>query len=301
MPTISTEPVYPDRPWFESLEWIIELCDSLPFREVFRYHFKQAGHINVNEMRTYKSFIKSCAKSTPDSRIVALLDSRVIIGAASKGRSASPVLGKVLRGTMGYVLGSGLFPGLLHCPSKANRSDGPSRDRELAPPTRALPQWLLSLQKGGSRAFDFVVASSRFPKNAARWLRFLLLLAGDNEENPGPPRKPRGQMNLGVGFAKATADRMRKRLDAFLLWCDERLLISSQIITSDMTALVCALRAYGTYLLEAGLPRYLLVYAITACQDQFPACKPQLNVAWQIDKKWQLHEPMFAEQYFLQW
>ena len=108
-------------------------------------------------------------------------------------------------------------------------------------------------------------------------------------------------MNLGVGFAKATADRMRKRLDAFLLWCDERLLISSQIITSDMTALVCALRAYGMYLLEAGLPRYLLVYAITACQDQFPACKPQLNVAWQIDKKWQLHEPMFAEQYFLQW
>eukprot|EP00435_Cladocopium_sp_Y103_P070221 s765_g34.t2 len=58
-----------------------------------------------------------------------------------------------------------------------------------------------------------------------------------------------------------------------------------------MQALVWALRAYGMYLFESGLPRYLLVYAITAAQDLYPACRPQMTVAWQIDKKWQLHEP----------
>jgi hypothetical protein len=54
----------------------------------------------VNEMRTYKSFIKSCAKTEQDSRVVGLLDSRVTIGAAAKGRSSSLALSKVLQGTM---------------------------------------------------------------------------------------------------------------------------------------------------------------------------------------------------------
>lgn len=66
-----------------------------------------------------------CAKTEQDSRVVGLLDSRVTIGAAAKGRSSSLALSKVLQGTMGYILGSGLYPGLLHCLSEVNRSDGP--------------------------------------------------------------------------------------------------------------------------------------------------------------------------------
>ena len=37
----------PVRPFHEDPEWIGELADSLPFREVLRYRFKRAGHINV--------------------------------------------------------------------------------------------------------------------------------------------------------------------------------------------------------------------------------------------------------------
>jgi hypothetical protein len=80
-------------------------------------------------------------------------------------------------------------------------------------------------------------------------------------------------------------------LSCFLHWCDERLQIPQGTICSDMQALVWALRAYGMYLFESGLPRYLLVYPITAAQDLYPACCPHMTIAWQIDKKWQLHEP----------
>ena len=59
--------------------------------------------------------------------------------------------------------------------------------------------------------------------------------------------------------------------------------------SSESAAL--ALRGYGLYLYEAGHPRYLLVYAITAVQDAYPAYRSQLTPAWQIDKKWQAAEP----------
>ena len=51
-PGCSTESVYPARPWLEGPEWISELCDCLPFKEMFRYRSKKTGHINVNELRT---------------------------------------------------------------------------------------------------------------------------------------------------------------------------------------------------------------------------------------------------------
>ena len=194
----------------------------------------------------------------------------------------------MLRSSLAYILGANLYPGLLHCASEVNRTDGPSRDKPVAPPTKDEPSWLTDLKMGKTRKFDAVVESSRIPKNPARWLRFLLMLCGDIEPNPGPRRGP---MNLQIGFVKATSTRMAKCFEAFQTWCSERLEIDSDVVCSDMQVLAWALRAYGMYLFEAGLPRYLLVYAITASQDLFPACKPWLNLAWQIDRKWQLHEP----------
>ena len=132
-----------------------------------------------------------------------------------KGRSSSFAISRVLQGSVAYILGSNLYPGLLHCYSSANRSDGPSRGRDVEPPTRDLPDWFLQLAKGDYRKFDAVVCSSRYSKNPARWLRFLLLLCGDIERNPGPKR---GKMNLNIGFVKATSERMIKCLAAFQRW-----------------------------------------------------------------------------------
>ena len=98
-------------------------------------------------------------------------------------------------------------------------------------------------------------------------------------------------MDLSVGFVKATADRMKRCFEAFGVWCNEQLEIPLQQLVLDAQGLVWALRAYGMYLFETGLPRYLLVYAITAAQDLYPASRPFMTIAWQIDRKWQLHEP----------
>ena len=106
--------LYPERPWHEGPEWISEICNSLKFRELFRYTFHRSGHINVNESRVYKSWIKAMAKSHPNSRFVGLLDSRVTIGATAKGRSSSYAISRVLQGCLAYILGSNLYPGCLH-------------------------------------------------------------------------------------------------------------------------------------------------------------------------------------------
>lgn len=277
------------RAWHEDPEWISELCNSLQFKEAFRYRFMRAGHININESRTYKSLIKSQAKSEPNSRFVVLLDSRVTIGAAAKGRSSSPGITRILQGSLAYIIGGNLYPGFLHCSSGDNRSDDPSRDREVQGPTKEPPLWLLSLQSGNYVPFDAVVASSRCPKLAARWLRFLLLLAGDIEENPGP--KQCGPMDLSVGFVAATSDRMQKCYAGFRGWALSAGGPNREAMVNDPRALAWALRAFGLYLFEQGHPRYLFVYAITACQEYRPECKNFTTVAWQIDKKWQIHEP----------
>ena len=286
-----TDAEYPLRKAHEDPEWIGELCDCLHFKECFRYRFRKSGHINVNEARTYKSFIKAVAKDEPNTRHVALLDSRVTIGASAKGRSSSQAISRVLKGCVGFVLAGNIYPGCLHCYSDKNRSDGPSRDRQIEPPSKDYPEWLSALQQGDPKRFDMVVASSRYGKLAARWLRLLLLLGGDIERNPGPMRHGRGPLDLTVGYVPATTDRMEKCFQAFKLWCIEEAELSWEGLLKDLHALALALRGYGLHLYEGGFPRYLFTYAITSTQEFIPAVRPLLSMAWHVNKKWQISEP----------
>ena len=289
------ESPYPTRKWHEDPDWVSEICDSLKFRECFRYKFKKSGHINVNEARTYKSWIKSLSKSSPNTRCVGLLDSRVTIGAAAKGRSSSFAISRVLQGSLAYILGGNLYPGCIHCRSQDNRADEPSRGSDVREPTKEVPLWLTDLQLGKYDRFDKVVAANRVPKLAARWLRLLLLLGGDIEPNPGPScvfgRRERGPMDLSTGFAPATADRMKKCLNAFFAWLTTEFPRSALSLMSSAETAAFALRAYGLHCFQSGLPRYLYVYAITAVVDKYPHYRHQMTPAWQIDKKWQQHEP----------
>ncbi|OLP77428.1 hypothetical protein AK812_SmicGene42515 [Symbiodinium microadriaticum] len=238
-------------------EWIGELSDSLGFEEALRYRFRKTGHINMLEARMFKTFQKYAASRHQDARLVSLLDSRVTMGAVAKGRSSSPGLCRILQGTLPYTLGAGLYNGSLHVYSASNRSDGPSRNRPVAGPSKKLPLWFEDLCAGKPFRFDCVVASSRAPKLAARWLRLLLLLGGDIEPNPGPsdvrPLVPRGPLDLKSGFTAATSARMAQCLAAFQEWV----------------------------LQEFSLPFSRLCLAP----------ENQLSAAWQIDRKWQHQEP----------
>ena len=142
------------RPWFEDPSWVEDVCESLTFREMFRFRFKRSGHINCLERRVYKTWLKHSSKQHPRSRLIGLLDSRVTMGASAKGRSSSYALSRILRTTLGYVLGGCLYPATLRCKSEWNRADGPSRDRNTPGPLRAVPAWLAELQKGNTKLFD---------------------------------------------------------------------------------------------------------------------------------------------------
>ncbi len=294
---IAQEPLFEPRPFHEDPEWLIELSESVHFQEMFRFKFHKPGHINVNETRTYKTWLKAVCKQHGDCRMVALLDSRVAIGASAKGRSSSFALSRVLQGSLAYVLGSGLYPGCLHTGSKNNRADEPSRGKPVRGPSKDKPYWLLDLEKGDEHQFDLVRRASIFQKNPARWLRFLLMLCGDIEPHPGPryhqenSYQPRGALDMTVGFAPATAERMQKCLEGFKRWVEQEAELSWLAVVSDAAAIGAALRGYGLFCFERGYPRYLYVYSITAMQDQYPFCKNQLNIAWQVDRKWQAHEP----------
>ena len=288
------------RQWHEDPEWIGELADSLHFKELLRYRFRKSGHINVLECRTYKTWIKHCAKRHPDQRLLGLLDSRVTLGATAKGRSSSFAISRVLQGSLGYILGGGLYPGGLHVESSKNRSDGPSRNKPTPGASKECPVWLQELRAGRFEAFDMALAAASFPKVAGRWVKMLLLLCGDIERNPGPwspptrgsvQRAPRGPLDDSVGFSTATAARMDQCLQGFRMWLHEHLDVEFDEVASSPQALALALRNYGRFLYEHGHARYLLVYAITAVQDRLPHVRGFLGPAWQIDRKWQMAEP----------
>ena len=281
------------RAFHDDPEWIGELADCLEFVELLRYKFAGPGHINVLECRAYKTWIKWCAKRHPRCRLLGLIDSRVLLGAAAKGRSASAALCRVLPSSLPYVLGAGLYPGGLHVYSAQNRADGPSRGAPPSPPSKAWPAWLVSLAAGDTAPFDLVCASAAVPRRLGRWVRLLLLLAGDVERHPGPRHTggPRGSLDLQSGFASSTRQKMSKALDAFVFWLESVHGLSLAAVTGSASSAALALRAFGLHLYSGGFPRYLLVYAITSIQDRFPEYRSHLSPAWQIDRKWQLAEP----------
>ena len=291
------EPLAQARAFHEDPEWIEELSDALPFKELLRYRFKRSGHINVLECRVHKTWLKHSARHHPNSRVVALLDSRVTLGATSKGRSSSKALCRVLQGSLGYIIGGCLYPGGIHVPSAKNRSDGPSRNRPVPPQSKEAPLWLSDLRRGRYNRFDKVLLASRFTKNAARWLRLLLMLAGDIEPNPGPKKHtsktwtPRGPLDLSVGFATQTSQRMSSCVTDFSGWLLSTLSINFHDIAWDLGAAPLAVRAYGMHLFAVGAPRYKFVYCLTGIQDIYPHLRPFLSAAWQVDRKWIQYEP----------
>ena len=290
-----SEPIQPAlRAWHEDPDWISELADCLHFRELLRYRFSKQGHINVLECRTYKTWLKYASKHFAGCRLLGLLDSRVTLGATAKGRSSSFALSRVLQGSLGYVIGGGLYPGGLHVMSSKNRSDGPSRNKPTPPPSKETPHWLRSLRTGDTTSFDAHLSAACYAKLPGRWLRLLLLLSGDIERNPGPAapsRIPRGPFDPRLGFAQSTSSRMEHCFSAFRMWAQENLDCDFEELSRNAHGIALGLRGYGQYLYESGHPRYMLVYAITAVQDKFPHYRGFLSPAWQIDKKWQQAEP----------
>ena len=119
--------------------------ECLPWQVTASYHFRETSHVNLQELRAWRrEMMKIAAQGDHKGCIVvALNDSRVVVGAVGKGRSSSFRLNNLLRGALPHMILGGLSGALLWIETAANPADYPSRFRALPPPRR-VPGWLLN-------------------------------------------------------------------------------------------------------------------------------------------------------------
>ena len=120
------------------------LSESLDWKTVAGYTFRQVSHINLQETRALGREVRRLASgfSNGGSIQICLNDSRVAVGAVSKGRSSSYKLNGLLRALLPYLIFGDIALALLWVETESNLADHPSRFRPLPPPRR-LARWML--------------------------------------------------------------------------------------------------------------------------------------------------------------
>ena len=96
LPRWFSEGAEAQRGHFEKL-WVNAEGCGLQWSETWRTSATLNLHINIREMRAAMATVKRLAIRYPGCRILLLVDSRVTLGAASKGRSAAAALNRHLQ------------------------------------------------------------------------------------------------------------------------------------------------------------------------------------------------------------
>jgi hypothetical protein len=101
------------------------------FTTVFAIRARQRAHINILEAEALNLGLSWWLRrgDRHAKRVVILLDSRVAIGGAAKGRSSSAPLLRCFRRTAALTLAGRLQPYYVYIPSADNPADAPSRGR----------------------------------------------------------------------------------------------------------------------------------------------------------------------------
>jgi hypothetical protein len=109
-----------------------ELAGLHGWASIVSHEWRRHEHINVLELRALRTAVQwaisnrfSCRR-----RLLALSDSSVVVGAASKGRSSSSPLNRRLRSLAALLLASGIQLSVCWLPSGSNPADRPSRRHE---------------------------------------------------------------------------------------------------------------------------------------------------------------------------
>ena len=97
------------------------------------FRFRTRSHINVQELLATRASVKHAVKHRRcwGTRIPFLVDSTVVCGAVSKGRSSSSHLNRILQGMLPYLLAARIFPLMLWIASAFNHADDGTRSRRL--------------------------------------------------------------------------------------------------------------------------------------------------------------------------
>ena len=105
--------------------------------------FKSKSHINLLELSAVVELARRVAKRFGSCRVLALVDSIVVRGACSKGRSASKGISRLLRRFCSICVAAGLYFTTPYCPTRLNTSDDPTRGRPIRDrqPDAWLSEW----------------------------------------------------------------------------------------------------------------------------------------------------------------
>ena len=113
------------------------------WRTMLSHTWKHEAHINLLEAQEYLIMLKwrTRQKQCLKTRFIHLLDSQLTMGAATKHRSPSKPLHRIMRKAAAHLLAGRLRPILAFCRTKTNPADRPSRRLVLLPrPRQALPK-----------------------------------------------------------------------------------------------------------------------------------------------------------------
>ena len=118
-----------------------ELIESLPWTEARAFKHTRLRHINLQEGLAVVRQLRSLASGgIRNVRIPFLNDSRVCVGAFSKGRSSSRAMNRILRECLPFRIMFGLCSVFLWVSTKLNPADEPSRGKPLRARKRMSPE-----------------------------------------------------------------------------------------------------------------------------------------------------------------
>ena len=152
---------------------INEVCLSSEWKTVSVWTFRVSSHINLLELSAVVRLAERLVKQGKSLRVTILVDSNVVCCAASKGRSSSRALAKLLSRLGALCIIGGLYLVFGFIPTRWNPADDPTRDCVLRSPIPGmdLAAWDRSL----------LFRLSRHPKLrrwASNWVRLVILLCG---------------------------------------------------------------------------------------------------------------------------
>ena len=188
-----------------------EVCLSCSWSLLSVWAFRVSSHINLLELSAVLRLVTRLVKKGKSLRVVILVDSNVVRCAASKGRSSSRALSRLLSRLAALSVVGGLFVVFGFIPTRWNPADDPTRDTILRSsiPGMDLAAW--------DRPDLFRL--SCFPRCrrwCSNWVRLCLLLCGPvllrcaDRSCYATPRFPYG---MSCGFVDFASDPCVPPLD----------------------------------------------------------------------------------------
>lgn len=137
------------------------------------WSFRRQSHINILEESALLRLAQRCVRFAYPTRVTVLVDSNVVRGATTKGRSSSLGLSTVLRRLNAICVAAAIYLHIAFVPTRLNISDDPTRDRPLRPATSGIDISSMSRDE----LFDFF--SMHKPRRwASNWVWLILKMSG---------------------------------------------------------------------------------------------------------------------------